>query len=267
MLHEINEVFDKTYKIEEIQDDDVVLMFKRGQYLGKIVDEKEIVLPTHKEYPSIPCVYLFTIGNKRYFLAREQVEGEYHLIHGLRHYAPQEVCFAIMTGYHIHSWMDVNRFCGRCGKPMEIDQKEFMFRCPDCGNLVYPRINPAVNIAIMDGNKLLMAKHNADPKFPYALIAGFVEYGESLEDTIHREVMEEVGLKVKNIRYFGSQPWGSAGNLQVGFLADLDGSNEIHMDENEIKDARWFEREDVPDEIGSISVTGTMIHAFKMGEI
>ena len=116
-----------------------------------------------------------------------------------------------------------------------------MLVCPNCHNCIYPRINPAVNIAILDGNRLLMAKHQKDK--PSVLIAGFVEYGESLEDTVVREVREDVGLKVKNIRYYGSQPWGFAQNIQVGFVCELDGSDNITLDCSELYQADFFSRE------------------------
>ena len=165
-----------------------------------------------------------------------------------------------MNGYHIYQWMKHNKYCGCCKSELILDKKEFMLVCPNCHNCIYPRINPAVNIAILDGNRLLMAKHQKDK--PYVLIAGFVEYGESLEDTVVREVREEVGLKVKNIRYYGSQPWGFAQNIQVGFVCELDGSDNITLDCSELYQADFFSREVVKNEIGTSSITGQMIQDF-----
>ena len=131
---------------------------------------------------------------------------------------------------------------------------------------MYPKISPAVIVAVTDGDRLLMSRYAGRPYGNYALIAGFTEIGETIEDTVRREVMEEVGLKVKNLRYYTSQPWSFSDSLLMGFYADLDGSPEITLDESELAEARWFSREEVPEPKGLFSLTGTMVNAFRKGQ-
>lgn len=258
MIHEIKGEFNHVYQYLKPEDEDILLIYKENAFAGKII-QNQIVLPEYKDfYPD--CLYLFTIDHKRFFLSKEEIETNYCTLHSVRTALPNELGFAIMNGYHIYQWMKHNKYCGCCKSELILDKKEFMLVCPKCHNCIYPRINPAVNIAILDGNRLLMAKHQKDK--PYVLIAGFVEYGESLEDTVVREVREEVGLKVKNIRYYGSQPWGFAQNIQVGFVCELDGSDNITLDCSELYQADFFSREVVKNEIGTSSITGQMIQDF-----
>ena len=137
--------------------------------------------------------------------------------------------------------------------------------CPECGQTEYPKISPAVIVAITDGDRLLMSRYRDRPYRGYALIAGFVEIGESFEDTIRREVMEEVGLKVKNIRYFGSQPWAFTDTEMIGFFAELDGDGTIRLQEDELSEAGWYHRDEIPDDELRISVGSEMKMAFKYG--
>lgn len=154
---------------------------------------------------------------------------------------------------------------------MDAPGNERAMKCSKCGKIYYPQICPSVIVGVMDGDKLLMTKYApGHSKYRrYALIAGYAEIGESLEDTVRREVMEEVGLKVKNIRYYSSQPWSFTDTLLVGFLCDVDGSAEITLDEEELSAADWLTREEIPEESAdsSVSLTGTITKAFKEGLI
>lgn len=262
MLHEVND-FDHTYKLIKPEPSDFILMYQNNSFAGNI-ENNVIEIPQYKDC-KVDCLYLFTISSNRYFLTMETKEMNYMSMNTIRNTNSPEHAFALMNGYHIFQWFQHNVYCGCCGHKLVLDKEEFMLRCESCGNLVYPRINPAVNVAIIDDNRILLAKHGKNK--PYALISGFVEYGESLEDTINREVKEEVGLKVKNIRYYGSQPWGFAGNIQIGFTCHLNGSDHITLETKELYDARFFTREEVINEIGPSSITGTMIQAFIDGKI
>ena len=125
---------------------------------------------------------------------------------GFRDMEPGWIAFACITASQLHGWYHDHQFCGRCGFPAEPDKVERAMRCPACGNLVYPTISPAVIVAVTHGNRLLLTKYSRPGATRnYALIAGFAEIGEPLEDTVRREVMEEVGLPVKNIRFYKSQ--------------------------------------------------------------
>ena len=122
-------------------------------------------------------------------------------------------------------------------------------------------------VAVVDGDRILLTKYANRPFKNYALIAGFTEIGETLEETVAREVMEEAGLRVKNIRYYKSQPWGIVDDLLAGFICEVDGSREIHMDRQELKEAEWVKREDIPGEDDDFSLTSEMMHRFKAGKL
>ena len=176
------------------------------------------------------------------------------------------LCYAAMTAWHLYHWYRSNRFCGCCGGRTVHDEKERMVRCPECGNLIFPRISPAVIVGITDGDRLLMSKYTGRGFTRYALIAGYTEIGETLEQTVQREVMEEVGLKVKNIRYYKSQPWGVDGNVLMGFYCDLDGDDTIHLDETELALAQWHHRGALPAQDDGMTLTREMIRVFDEGK-
>lgn len=150
---------------------------------------------------------------------------------------------------------------------MSHSEKERMLYCEDCHNMEYPKICPAVIIGVTDGNRILMSKYAGRSYKKYALLAGFTEIGETVEETVAREVMEEVGLKVKNIRYYKSQPWSFSDTLLMGFYCDLDGDGTVTLDREELALAEWFEREEIPDVTSTESLTNEMIMRFKNGEI
>jgi NAD+ diphosphatase len=139
----------------------------------------------------------------------------------------------------IADWARNHRFCGACGKPMAPVAGERAMRC-DCGHTAYPRIAPAMMVLVKRGDAILLARNVAvPPGGRMSALAGFLEPGESVEDAIHREVHEEVGLFVKDLRYFGSQSWPFPGSLMVAFTAEYS-SGDIRCDPNEIAEARWF---------------------------
>lgn len=175
---------------------------------------------------------------------------------------PKERAFAAITAMHLDGWYRKNRLCGVCGTELERDHRERAMVCPVCGNVVYPRINPAVIVAVTDGTKLLLTKYRDREYKRYALVAGFVEIGETLEETVQREVMEETGLKVKNIRYYKSQPWGFTDNILVGFYCEVDGASDIVMDREELSVAEWVECADIEVRPEDLSLTNEMICKF-----
>ena len=144
-------------------------------------------------------------------------------------------------------------------------EKERSMVCPKCGNVVYPRISPVVIVAVRNGDKLLMAHNIDNPNPRLFLISGFVEIGESLEQAVHREVLEEACVKVKNIRYFGSQPWPFSDSLIAGFTAELDGDDTIHIQEAELSEAMWVRREDIPEYETDVSISCCLIENFRRG--
>ena len=141
-----------------------------------------------------------------------------------------------------------------------------MLRCPACGNLIFPRINPVVITAVTDGDDLLLSTYAGRGYTNYALIAGYAEIGETIEDCVCREVMEETGLTVHNLRYYKSQPWSFSGSLLFGFFCDTD-EKTIRLDRDELKSAVWKKPEDSFDVPGTASLTSEMIHVFREGGV
>ena len=180
---------------------------------------------------------------------------------------PRQHGFYLITAYHLHEWLQSTRFCSRCGGRMSPSETERAMRCESCGRTVYPVISPAVAVAITDGDRILLAQNLRAAFKHYTLVAGYVEAGETLEETVHREVMEEVGLRVKNLRYVGSQPWGLSQSEMVGFAAELDGSDRMTIQQTELTDARWFTRSELEGDGNPASLTFTMIERFRKGEL
>ncbi len=161
----------------------------------------------------------------------------------------------------IVDWDRTHQFCGRCGVPMEPQQTERSKKCPQCGLLHFPRLAPAIIVLIERGEKLLLARSRRFATAMYSVLAGFVEPGESLEEAVVREVKEEVGISIKDIRYFGSQPWPFPHSLMIGFTANYAGG-EILIDETEIEAAGWYTVDDLPPLPGKISIARKLIDWF-----
>jgi NAD+ diphosphatase len=163
----------------------------------------------------------------------------------------------------IAEWARTHRFCGACGNPMLLAAGERCFKCERCGHLAYPRISPAMMVLIRKGDSVLLALHSASPVKRFTALAGFLEAGESVEEAVHREVFEEVGLRVHNLKYFASQSWPFPHSLMLAFTADyLDG--EIKVDATEIAEARWFGPGDEwPEPVPQVSVASLLIDAHR----
>ncbi len=158
-------------------------------------------------------------------------------------------------------WHQTHQYCGRCGHVTQDKTDERAKRCPQCKQINYPRLSPAVIVAILKDNQILLAR-NRRFKLPfYSVLAGFVEPGESLEECVKREIKEEVGITVKNIRYFGSQPWPFPDSLMIAFVAEY-AAGEIVVDRLEIMDAGWFSKENLPNIPPSISIARQLIDWF-----
>ena len=159
-------------------------------------------------------------------------------------------------------WDQTHRFCGRCGQPTVNAPAERAKLCPQCGLLSFPRLSPAVIMLVSRGDQLLLARNKAFADGFFSVLAGFVEPGESLEEAVAREVKEEVGLDLSEIRYFGSQPWPFPHSLMIGFTARYAGG-EIRLQEDEIVEAAWFDRRgDLPRLPGKLSIARRLIDAF-----
>ena len=255
------------------QGEDVVLAFFKGKVLLR--DRDTIEFLRFSECGSdcgAQAVYLFAVNETSFFywqLTEEKAQDflqkgfRFAGRQEFRRLTPKHLAFAAVTACMLDGWYTSNRYCGRCGSRLLHDTKERMLHCPECDNRIYPRINPAVIVAVTDGDRLLLTTYKGREYKNYALVAGFSEIGESLEDTVRREVMEEAGLSVKNIRYYGSQPWAFADNLLAGFICEVDGDTNIQMDEDELATAEFIAREEIDMEYTDSSLTNEMICAFK----
>ena len=171
-----------------------------------------------------------------------------------------DVFFGIAArAWQVALFMRTHRFCGQCGSSMQQIDWEMAMHCSRCHHRCYPRISPCIIVAIKHQDKLLLAQGKAhQSRQMYSTLAGFVESGETLEEAVHREVFEEVGLKITNLRYFGSQPWPFPHSLMVGFLADY-ASGDIVADGVEILDAKWFKFDELPVIPPMLSIAGQLI--------
>lgn len=256
--------------------DSVLLCYDKDKILMKN-DNGVISFPrfgeAEKVFPAVKdnWTYLFSIDDTGYYMAEDfpadLLEGyQFENTDLLRTVEPRHLIFAGITGHQLYKWYHSRRYCGCCGRPMKPDKKERMMFCEHCHNMEYPKLSPAVIVAIRNGDKLLLSKYAGREYTRYALIAGFAEIGEPIEDTVRREVMEEVGLKVKNIRYYKSQPWSFTDTLLFGFFCDVDGDDTIHLDEEELALAEWKHRSEIPGDDYQISLTREMMTLFKNGQ-
>ena len=274
---------DNQYRYHQPEDADTAVCFRGNEVLLRKGADGTLTLPRIEQIKAYYsnweyCLnesyrYGFTMQDQRFFLwlgtscETEGCEFTYIPVATFRDPKNKDVCFAVMTAWHLYCWYRDNRFCGRCSHKTVHDEKERMMRCPSCGNMIFPRIAPAAIIALTNGDKLMLSKYANRAYTRYGLLAGFIEIGETAEEAVKREVMEEVGLKVKNVRYYKSQPWGIAGNLSVGYFCDLDGSDDtVTLDETELSSAEWFPRNEIPYEDEGISLTGEMIRIFQEGK-
>ncbi len=243
--------------------EDTILLKKSGEYFE---------IPVSSDFREIPIEevkFLFSLNSRNCFLLQNcPAEDEllkYYGIWTLRTLDKKEYAWIGMVGFHLMNWYDNNQFCGRCGSKTELKKDERAIICRNCHNVIYPKISPAIIVAITCGDKILLAKgKNYRIKF-YALIAGYVDFGESLEETLIREVKEEIGISVKNIRYYKSHPWPFSGSLMVGYFAEADDKQPLKINEAEIETAAWFKRGNLPPHAPSISISGDMIEAFEKG--
>lgn len=227
-------------------------------------------IPRIKDFPDLPCHYLIAIDGCAYFLDDSEdnapISDNYEFVPNriLRTLGDRLERLGGSVAFHIAHWESLNKFCGRCGHTMERSKTERAMDCPHCNNTVYPRISPVVIVAVHNADKLLMARNLDHPdKSRLFLISGFVEIGESLEQAVHREVMEEAGINIKNVKYFGSQPWPFSDSLIAGFTAELDGDETLKIQESEIEIATWVQREDIPEYDTSVSISSCLIEDFR----
>ena len=265
-------VFHNEFHDRQPQAHEHVLLYDGNLALTGYDGEGRLIFPTVDQFEGrdISYTYLFSVDNVEYFLGelREDFVPEgfaYEKADAFRAARPMNRAFAGITGHSLYTWYEGHIYCGKCGTPTVRDHKERMVKCPKCGLMNYPRISPAVIVAVTHNGKILMSKYAGRGYTRFALLAGFAEIGETIEETVHREVMEEVGIKVKNLRFYKSQPWPFSSSLLMGFYCDLDGEDEnLTLDRDELAMAGWYSPEEVPEDDG-ISLTREMMRMFKNG--
>lgn len=294
MLHDIDAVYSNSYEERAPRPGDAVLSFA-GTNLLMAQQDADVILPTVAQTALAPehLQYLFSLDDRAFFLvtstaaeaseATRSLQGRngidagqaaqeptaaipdgfaYRPLRDFRWIQPRDIHFAIEVGWQLSHWYADNRFCGRCATPMEPDHTERMLHCPHCGNMVYPKISPGIIVGIVNGDRLLLTRYAGSAYTAWALVAGFTEIGEPLEDTVRREVKEETGLKVKNITYFSNQPWPRSASLLVGYFAELDGDPEVTLQREELAEAAWKRWDEVPHDPDNYSMTNMMMCAF-----
>lgn len=264
---------DLSYSLEGPTPDDIVLAFDDRRVLSRVDDEGMLHLPRVRDLADgAPGTFVpsFRCAGERLRVwpsADLGLKGfELLPISVFRTAEPKWMCFAGLTGHHLHLWYSANRFCGCCGAPTRAYSAERALECPSCGHLEYPRIAPAVIIGLTDGERIMTSRYAGRPYKGRALLAGFIEVGETPEQAVVREVAEEVGLAVRDVRYAGSQPWGMSGDLLLGYWCSLDGTDEVTIDERELASAEWVRREDIEPVPNRRTLTFDMIERFRLGQ-
>ena len=243
-------------------------VFHRGELLIA-QSENEAQLPycidlSDLGLSTLRSLYLGTYGGKHCYVSELEHANtlpEGHELQGLRAvFGLVDETLAALAGraYQILEWDRNHQYCSRCGTPTEPSREERSRSCPNCGYTIYPPISPAIMILITRGREILLARKPEWVPKRFSALAGFVEPGETLEDTVRRETREEVGVEIKNLRYFGSQPWPFPHSLMIAFTADYAGG-EIGPDGVEIVEARWFDPERLPKLPPPISISRRLI--------
>ncbi|MEX1236678.1 MAG: NAD(+) diphosphatase [Pseudomonadales bacterium] len=206
--------------------------------------------------------YMGTLGGKHCFAveSREQLNE----VAGLRSLfgKTDHLMFGLASrAVQIVDWFRTHQYCGRCGKLNRRHDGDRAMVCDDCGIHAYPRLSPSIIVLIHKGNQVLLARNHRFPEGMYSTLAGFVEPGESVEETLVREVKEEVGVIVTNLEYQGSQSWPFPNSLMLGFLAEYQ-SGELVLQEDEIADAAWFDCTDLPGIPGKVAISRWLIDSY-----
>lgn len=278
MIHDIGpRIFNNVFKNKKARLEDIFLTYSENKVLVR-EDKDKLWYPSfsdyQSEYPDLidTAKFLFTIDDIKYYLVDKEkfspLKGWMFVSAGkFRTETKYWRSFAGAIGWQLNRWYDNHLYCSKCGKTMTHSNNERMLYCESCEFNVYPTISPCVIVAVYDKDRLLLTKYRGRTYGSYALIAGFVEIGESLEEAVHREVKEEVGVSVKNLKFYKSQPWPFTDTLLAGFFAELDGDDTITIQEDELSLGEWIKRDDIPPEGLKISLTGEMMEAFRTRSI
>ena len=237
------------------ENDDYIFIFNNNRqlYLDSLTDSLD-------NFDVDFCLYIGKFKNMRIFVAGgESDEACCDLVEVYD--VDRDLYLMATRAVLIRDWYISHQYCGRCGSKTLIDEKDMMLKCPECMQVHYPRIAPAIIVAITKGDKLLMAKHSYHKTHRYALIAGFVEPGETIEEAVRREVKEEVGIEIRNLKYLKSQSWPFPNSLMLAFSAEYE-SGDIKVDGDEILKAKWFLKSEIERYPSDISISDWLIQRF-----
>ena len=248
--------------------DDMCICFRGRDII--VADGDGIRFPAVGDMPrGAHLQWLFTLDGGAVFLDTDDEQPPkgfvYVPLRSLRGKEPKHLVFSAWTAIHLAEWYRRNRFCGTCGHKTVPAPDERALDCPSCGRRIYPRLQPAVIVGVTYGDNLLLTHYADRPLASWAMVAGFAEIGETLEETVAREVMEETGLHVSNIRYYKSQPWGIEHDLLSGFYCDVTGDPTVYVDNIELREAVWTPREQITGQADDLSLTNEMMMVFKAG--
>ena len=265
-------VYHNAFERRAARPGDLLFIFQDDTVLLRVEDNR-LALPRIGELPGVrpeACRSLFSVDDQWYAMWKDHSmdppEGfAYYGVRQYREFRPMERLFPCAIAGSLNRWYRDNRFCGRCGAELTDSDTERALVCLRCGKILYPKICPAVIVAVRNGDRLLLTKYAGRQLKTYALIAGFNEIGETIEETVHREVWEEVGLHVKNLQYYKSQPWVFTDTLLMGFFCDLDGDSRITLQESELSVGTWVPRVELPEDTAHLSLTAEMIEQFRLG--
>lgn len=219
----------------------------------EITIDRRLFLGYYRECPCFAAEGLLAGGS--------QTGASFRELRSLFEILDTEIYEIALMGVHLVEWDKNLQFCGKCGRPLKqrIDMRAK--ECIECGRLEFPRISPAIIVLIEKGDTLLLARSTRFPGSFFSVLAGFVEPGESLEAAVHREVEEETGILVKDVAYFGSQPWPFPDSLMIGFTAQY-ASGDIRIDGEEIVEAAWYGVDQMPEIPGKLSIARQLIDWF-----
>lgn len=264
---------DNTFVATEIQENDYVFHFKGNALLLKN-DGDTVEIPRMKALAGCGSdgLFLFTLNDVRCFLVWDcpVPDNEAYAFHEIKfpHIIPRkEIDWASGVALQLKNWYAQHRFCGKCGARTTHKNDERAIVCTGCQTIKYPVISPAIIVAIRRDDKILLARNANFPDGYFSLVAGYVDVGESIEDAIAREAQEEVGIAIKNVRYYNSQPWPFSGSMMLGFIAEADDDQEIQIDDKEIVEAGWYTRNNLPNYPSDRSIAGEIIEKYKNGEL
>ncbi len=275
MINEIHGKYDNSFKDITPSIGDIILCYQKNRILMRRTYD-------HIELPRFESIingrHLFDIDNKRFFhveycdLYSLDESYEFVDVKTLRKIYENSFedekleIFAAATGLHYNYFISHAKYCGCCGEKMVPSNIEMANICPSCGNTKYPDIMPAIAVAIIYDDKILLTKYAVSKDSRYALVAGYLEIGETLEECVKREAKEEVGLDLYDIKYYMSQPWGFSNTIMVGFIARAK-SDKIKLDNKELGFADWFKADDIPKVLNPTSMSHQIIEDFRTKKI